>query len=212
TVLYDVPFYKSSSNWFLKNLLGNWEVAPIYTYESPEYATVQSAVDSNLNGDPAPDRAIINPSGAGNTGSDVSAIDATGATVPMGDPTTVAYVANNPSAKYVVAGYGALANAGRNTLPLRPINNLDLGLIKRFLITERVKFEFQAQFSNALNHPQFTGGYLNHVDGGNPSLVAILQSSGVRNMLTPGNAIFDRPDLAFSSNPRNMILVAKITF
>lgn len=212
TAVYDVPFYKSSSNWFLKNLLGNWEAAPIYTYESPEYATIQSAVDSNLNGDPAPDRAIVNPSGVGNTGSDVTAVDATGAAVAMGDPTTVAYVANDPRAKYVVAGFGALANAGRNTLPLRPTNNLDLSMVKRFSITERVKFEFQAQFSNTLNHPQFTGGYINHVDGGNPNLVAILQSSGVRNMLTPGNAIFNRPDLAFSSNPRSMTLVAKITF
>lgn len=212
TALYDVPFYKTSSNWFMKNLLGNWEVAPIYTYESPEYATVQSALDSNLNGDPAPDRAVINPGGTGNTGSDVTPINAAGTAVQMGDPTTVAYVANDPSAKYVVAGYGTLPNAGRNTLPLRPTNNLDLSLIKRFSITERVRFEFQAQFSNALNHPQFTGGYINHVDGGNPNLVAILQSSGVRNMLTPGNATFDRPDLAFSSNPRNLILVAKITF
>ena len=212
TAVYDVPFYKTSSNWFKKNLLGNWEVAPIYTYESPEWATVQSAVDSNLNGDPAPDRAIINPAGVGNTGTGVTPVNSSGAAVQMGDPSTVAYVANDPHAKYVVAGYGALASGGRNTLPIRPINNVDLSLIKRFSITERVRFEFQAQFSNALNHPQFTGGYLNHVDGGNANLVAVQQGSGVKNLLTPGNATFDRPDLAFSSNPRSMTLVAKITF
>jgi hypothetical protein len=130
----------------------------------------------------------------------------------MGDPTTAAYVANDPTAKYVVAGYGTIPNAGRNTLPIRPINNLDLSLIKRFSVTERVKFEFQAQFSNALNHPQYTGGYLNHVDGGNNNLVAVQQGSGVKNLLTPGNSIFDRPDQAFSSNPRSITLVAKITF
>jgi hypothetical protein len=212
TALYDVPFYKTSSSWFLKNLLGNWEVAPIYTYESPEYATVQSAVDSNLNGDPAPDRVMINPAGVGKTGTDVTPINASGTAVPMGDPTTAAYVANDPTAKYVVAGYGTIPNAGRNTLPIRPINNVDLSLIKRFSITERVKFEFQAQLSNALNHPQFTGGYLNHVDGGNNNLVGVQQSSGTKNLLTPGNPIFNRPDLAFSSNPRSMTLVAKITF
>jgi hypothetical protein len=212
TALYDVPFYKTSPNWFFKNLLGNWEVAPIYTCESPEWATVQSAVDSNLNGDPAPDRVMINPAGLGKTGTDVSPINASGAAVPMGDPTTAAYVANDPTAKYVVAGYGTIPNAGRNTLPIRPINNVDLSLIKRFSITERVKFEFQAQFSNALNHPQYTGGYLNHVDGGNNNLVAVQQGSGVKNLLTPGNSIFNRPDQAFSSNPRSMTLVAKITF
>jgi hypothetical protein len=206
----------------MKNLIGNWEVAPIYTYESPEYATVQSAIDSNLNGDPWPDRAIINPAGAGATGTDVRAIDATGATIPMTvtdaqgntntNPAIAAYVANNPNAKYVVAGLGTFPNAGRNTLPLRPTNNLDLGLIKRFSITERLKLEFQGQFSNALNHPQFTGGFLNHVDGANPNLVNIVSSTSVRNMLTPGDPIFNRPDLAFSSNPRQIILVGKLTF
>ncbi|MFL6351599.1 MAG: TonB-dependent receptor domain-containing protein [Bryobacteraceae bacterium] len=222
TAIYDVPFFKGDHNWFMRNLVGNWEVAPIYTYESPEYATVQSAIDSNLNGDPWPDRAIINPSGLGATGTDVHAIDATGANIPMnvtdadGNPATnpaiAAYVANNPTAKYVIAGPGAFPNGGRNTLPLRPTNNLDLSLVKRFSITERVKLEFQGQFSNALNHPQYTGGYVNHVDGGNPNLVTLVSSSSVRNMLTPGNPIFNRPDLAFSSNPRQIILVGKLTF
>jgi hypothetical protein len=220
--VYDVPFFKGDRNWFLKNLLGNWEVAPIYTYESPEYATVQSGLDSNLNGDPWGDRVIVNPAGVGNTGSGVYAIDATGATVPMTltdangnsftNPAIAAYVANDAKAKYVVAGPGALANAGRNTLPLRPIDNVDLSLVKRFSITERVKFEFMGQLSNALNHPQYTGGYLNHVDGGNPNLVNIVSSNSVRNMLIPGNPIFDRPDLAFPSNARSVYLVGKLIF
>ncbi len=206
----------------MKNLIGNWEVAPIYTYESPEYATVQSAIDSNLNGDPWGDRAIINPcrdrryrhrcacdrrDGRNNSH---NAGDSQGNAFT--NPAIAAYVANNPNAKYVVAGPGTFPNAGRNTLPLRPTNNLDLSLIKRFSITERVKLEFQGQFSNALNHPQFTGGFLNHVDGANPSLVNIVSSSSVQNMLTPGNPIFNRPDLAFSSNPREIFLVGKITF
>ena len=138
-------------------------------------------------------------------------------TVDMNDPNAdlnsiAAYVADDPTAKYVVAGPGTIPTAGRNTLPLRPTNNLDLTLMKRFSITERVKFEVLGQFSNTLNHPQFTGGYLNHVDGGNPSLVSVLQSGGVLNMLTPGTSSFNRPDLAFSSNPRTIVLAAKITF
>jgi hypothetical protein len=222
TAVYDVPFFKSHQNWFMKNLLGNWEVAPIYTYESPEMATVQSALDSNLNADPWGDRVMINPAGHGNTGSDVYAINTAGQQIPITvsdadgnaitNPAIAAYLANNPNAKYVVAGYGTFPNAGRNTLPLRPIDNIDLSLVKRFAITEKVRFEFQAQFSNAFNHPQYTGGFLNHVDGGNPNLVAITSSSSVRNLLTPGNPIFDRPDLAFSSNPRTISFVGKLFF
>ena len=40
--IYDLPFFKNS-NWMMKNLVGNWQFAPIYTFESPEYATVQSS-------------------------------------------------------------------------------------------------------------------------------------------------------------------------
>ena len=59
---YDLPFFKNS-NWLMKNIVGNWQFSPIYTFQSPEYATVQSAADANLNGDSAPDRAVFNASG-----------------------------------------------------------------------------------------------------------------------------------------------------
>ena len=61
--IYDAPWYKGSSNWLKKNVLGNYEIAPVYTYESGQWGTVQSAVDSNLNYDSAGDRVIFNPSG-----------------------------------------------------------------------------------------------------------------------------------------------------
>ena len=39
--VYDFQPFKSSS-WLMKNLVGNWSFSPVYTYESPQYATVQS--------------------------------------------------------------------------------------------------------------------------------------------------------------------------
>ncbi len=59
----------------MKNVVGNWQLAPIYTYESPEYGTVQSGVDTNVNGDAAGDRAIFNPFGIANTGTGVNPAD-----------------------------------------------------------------------------------------------------------------------------------------
>ncbi len=54
----------------MKNIVGNWQFSPIYTFQSPEYATVQTGVDSNLNGDSAPDRpAMFNSAGVPNTAS-----------------------------------------------------------------------------------------------------------------------------------------------
>ena len=115
SLLYDAPWFKGSNNWMLKNLAGNWEIAPIYTYESPELFTPQSGVDSNLNGDSAPDRTIINPAGVSGTASTVVGLSSTGAVLPSGNPNIVAYLAQNPNARYIQAGLGAFANAGRNT-------------------------------------------------------------------------------------------------
>ncbi len=61
-MIYDLPYFKNR-NWFMKNLVGNWEVAPVYIFETGEPVTLQSATDSNLNGDSAPDRVFVNLAG-----------------------------------------------------------------------------------------------------------------------------------------------------
>jgi Carboxypeptidase regulatory-like domain len=195
-VIYDLPFFKNG-NWLLKNALGNWEVAPIYTYQSPEYVTAQSGTDSNLNGDAAPDRTVINPNGVKGTGSGVTAL-----TNSNGD--TVAYLAANPDAYYIQAGQGAYATAGRNTLPIRPIDNLDITAVKRISFTERYAFEFQAQAFNSLNHPQFISGSINTINS-----VGDTSSS---NFLLPNNSLFNQPEKVFSSNSRTLQLTAKFIF
>src|SRR6185369_16891614 len=107
TPIYDFkPF--QNGNWMMKNVVGNWNISGTYTYQSPEFATVQSGVDSNLNGDSAGDRAIINPAGAANVGSGVTGYNAAGQVSTGSD--IVAYVANNPNARYIVAGAGARSN------------------------------------------------------------------------------------------------------
>jgi len=203
TPIYDWRPFRDSG-WLMKNLVGNWTVSGTYTYQSPEFATVQSGIDSNLNNDSAGDRTIINPAGMANIGSGVTAYNAKGQSVAMGDPGTVAYVANNPNARYVVAGLGALANAGRNTFPLKPTNNIDLSLVKRFNISERLRCEFGGQFFNVLNHAQYTGGYLSDVAGSS-------QISS-RSDLISSNPLFGRFDQFYSSNSRFGQLVAKIVF
>ena len=37
-----LPWFKQS-NWLMKNIVGNWTASPIYTYETPEFVTVQSS-------------------------------------------------------------------------------------------------------------------------------------------------------------------------
>jgi hypothetical protein len=209
SVLYDVPFFQHSSNWFMKNLIGNWEVAPIYTYESPEYFTVQSGIDSNLNGDSAADRTILNANGVPHTGSAVFGVDSTGARIPANASTavvntTVAYIATNPNAEYIQAGLGALATAGRNTEPTRPINNVDMTLIKRFSLKERFRFELQGQALNLFNHPQFIPGSINDVGS--------FTSTGLGGYVNSNGVNFNNPEAFFTSNARVIQVVGKFTW
>jgi hypothetical protein len=207
--LYDLPFFKNG-NWFMKNVVGNWEFAPIYTYQTGTLVDIQSAVDANLNGDTAGDRAFYNPSGVANTGTTATALkNSAGA--------TVAYVANNPNAQYIQAPKGTIPNGGRNTGQLPPIDDIDLTIAKSFNVTESKKFQFSARFVNVFNHPQYAGGYLSDV-----APVGLLASPGgvdtspnttaIHNFLIPGTSNFLQPSQAFSSNPRQLVLTLKFIF
>lgn len=205
--VYDLPYFKQG-NWLMRNIVGNWGFSPVYTYESPQWATVQSAVDSNLNGDSAGDRVVLNPGGVRGTGSGVTALLNSGGA-------TVGYLATNPSAQYIVAGPGALATSSRNTLATAPTNDFSLATYKDISLTERFKFRLGAQFANLLNHPQY-------IPGSNPgqglgvndvtSFVTGPNSTSYLNYLTPGNAIFNNPKAVFASNARTIALVARFTF
>jgi hypothetical protein len=202
TMLYDLPFFKGDQNWFLKNVVGNWEFVPVYTYQTGSWATLQSVTDSNLNGDSATDRVIVNPAGSANVGSGVTPLTNSAGGV-------VGYLADNPNARYITAGRGMYPNAARNTYQLPPIQNVDFSLMKRFNITERLGLQLIGQASNLFNHPQYIGGWLNDVA---PANTAVTTSVQVRNFLNPANSTFNRPDLVFPSNPRILQIAAKFTF
>jgi hypothetical protein len=211
-LVYDEPFFKNG-NRFLRNTVGNWEIAPIYTYQSGQWVTAQSGIDSNLNLDSAGDRTILNPSGVKGTGTGVTPLCNSAALATC--PTTLTDALNNPvgvvgylansNAQYIQAGYGALANIGRNTLQLPAINDVDVSAVKRFTITERFRIEFQVQALNVLNHPQYVGGFLNDI-------APIGYTGSQRTILEPQNSTFNNPAAVFSSNPRALQLALKIFF
>src|SRR5678816_3790504 len=60
--IYELPWF-SRSTGLTKTLLGGFNLAGTYTYETGERVTVRSGNDANLNGDNAGDRAIFNPNG-----------------------------------------------------------------------------------------------------------------------------------------------------
>ncbi len=215
--VYSLPYFQGG-NWLMKNIVGNWQFSPVYTYESPEWVTVQAAQDANLNIDSAGDRGILNPAGIRGTGGDVAALTNTAGDVvayqvlsPTGSPCGSA--AQCP--QYIRTGLGALSNMGRNTLATVPTNNVDLAVYKTIAFTERFRFSFGAQFANILNHPQYIPGSNPGVGLGVNDVVGYstcCTTSAYRNFATPGSSNFNDPKTTFGSNARTIGLVAKFLF
>jgi hypothetical protein len=202
-LIYEMPLFKNRS-WLLKNLLGNWEIAPVYIYQTGSLVTPQTQVDSNLNGDSASDRVFLNPAGDPALGSGTRPLRNTGGQ-------TVAYLATNPAARYVSAPAGTLPDGGRSLLNLNPINDVDVTLAKRFTVGERYRVELAARAFNLFNHPQYAGGFLDDV------LAAPYppnSTSGVlaRSSFDPQSNLFRQWDQVFSSNPRTLVLSLKLSF
>lgn len=197
SAIYDTQFFNNSSNWLVKNILGNWEVAPVWQLQSGEPWTPQSGVDANLNGDNAPDRTIFNPNGVPGTGTTVTPLK-------NGNGDTVGYVAVDPNAQFIQAQKGALTNTARNTVLLPRTNNWDLTVVKSIKTTERTSFQFQAQAFNVFNHSQFIAGSVNTVEPHG--------FTGITNFVRVNGNHFNDPTAIFNNNARSMQLSAKFIF
>src|SRR6185369_17071638 len=104
SVIYELPWF-SKSTGFTKALLGGFQFAGTYTYETGERITLRSGNDANLNGDNAGDRAIFNPNGTEGVGSTVTALCQVVNPCPRDEDgnitgTIVGYLADNPNARY----------------------------------------------------------------------------------------------------------------
>jgi outer membrane receptor protein involved in Fe transport len=185
---------------FVRKLAHGWEWSGSYIAESGQPVTPLSFTDANFNGDSAGDRTVINPHGVGLTGSTVTPVcnfGPGGATStgdcdpnhaddknPGGDPTpadafTVGYVADR-NARYVQAGPGAKANAGRNTVGTPGLNIWNMSLFKDTKITERFALQFHIDTFDTFNHRNFSiglpsnNGALDSVTNPNPLAAAFV--------------------------------------
>jgi len=183
--LYEIPNVHSE-NGFVRTLAHGWEWGGTYLAESGQPVTPLSGVDSNANGDSAGDRTIINAAGLKSVGTSVNAVcnaGPGGATSIVGidsvsgawqcgaedDANIVGYVVApasigddsgpiNTNARFVQAGVGAVANAGRNTISTPGLNIWNMSLIKNTRITERFSLQFRAETYNTFNHRNFSIG------------------------------------------------------
>jgi hypothetical protein len=121
-------------------VVGDWELSGIFEKQTGLPFTVVSATDfSNSNSQsPRPDRTC---SGVG--------------------PQTVSEWFNpacftiSTLEAALAAGTPQFGNSGRNILSGPGLVNLDLALIKKIRLTERVGLQFRAEAFNLLNHPNF---------------------------------------------------------
>ena len=121
TWVYDLPNI-SSEHRFVRALAHGWEWSGTYLAQLGQPVTPLSDADSNVNGDSAGDRTILNPSGLGLTGSVVDPVcnDRAGGSTRIvaagsgvcADANIVGYVAEDPTARFIQAGKGAKANVG----------------------------------------------------------------------------------------------------
>jgi hypothetical protein len=197
--IYELPWFRNHQNGLVRSLLGGFNFAGTYTAESGQKATALSGTDSNRNGDAAADRTIRNPAGVRGTGSAVTALTNTAGQV-------VGYLANNPNAEYIQAGFGAISNSARNTLQLPGINNLDFSIFKNFGLggENKRRIQLRGDFFNLFNHPQYIPG--------SPNDVAPVATTAVGQVNTVTSSVFNKPDRVFFSAPRTIQLALRLDF
>jgi outer membrane receptor protein involved in Fe transport len=145
--VYATQYFKSR-NWFLRNVVGNWEVSGFHEFQSGQPFTIRVGADIAGNETPASVRPNYNPGGTitfdpvtGNYRSFTTALDGTGIVV------TPLTSTGAPLANSIVGG----GNLGRNTFRGPGFMQSNLSTVKRFDITERWKMELRGIFSNVLN-------------------------------------------------------------
>ncbi|HWZ99607.1 MAG TPA: TonB-dependent receptor [Candidatus Dormibacteraeota bacterium] len=220
TFVYDFPNV-STSNGFVKALAHGWEWNGTYLLESGQPVTALSGSDANANGDSAGDRTILNPNGVGRTGTGVNFVcnaGPGGATSVISDPTTcgsgndaniVGYVAIDPTARYVQAEVGTIANVGRNTITTPGINIWNMGFFKTTKVTERFSLQFRASTYNTFNHRNFSiglptnNGAIDQANNANPLNAGYI-------FVNAGSSFLNKFD--FDGGSRNIELGLKLIF
>jgi hypothetical protein len=236
--LYDIQYFNHAKP-LLRNLLGNYELAPVYTFQSPQPTTPQSGIDSNLNGDSAADRTFVNTAGAPNTAARVvpvlnGAACTTGATTNGGvlngtltpatscAANTIGYTAGTitqangtTAAFYTPTPNGRYVEGGFGTLPTAGRNLQNTGRIDNFDLTAIKRISVRERYKLEFQVQAYN--ILNHSQYLPGSLNTVnsftTTGSGPSNFVTvTSGGNFGNLHTAFSNNARTMQLAAKFSF
>ncbi|HEX4771352.1 MAG TPA: carboxypeptidase regulatory-like domain-containing protein [Bryobacteraceae bacterium] len=129
-------------NAFLRALLSNWQLAPLFHASSGQPLTVTTGKDNSLTGlnNDRPDQVM----------SDVYSSTETCKSAPCVQWISPAAFVPNP--------VGTFGNAGRNSVRGPKTVNLDMALSRIFKFGERWRLQARGEAFNILNHTNFVGG------------------------------------------------------
>jgi uncharacterized membrane protein len=132
--MYEIPFFRTSSNRVTKALLGGWELSGIAIFESGTPASISGGNDNLGLG--------------GATGNRANAI------APVAYPKTVDKWFSTSS--FQKPGPLQWGTASRNSVVNPGRNNWNMALFKAFRFTENARFEFRLETFNTFNHTQWS--------------------------------------------------------
>ncbi len=192
-VLYELPFGKgrrwaSTAPGWVDHVIGGWTVTSIYTFQSGEPFTLNSGSRTvhNTKVSRVDVRGpFIQPSLfdlAGVDGPVVYNVDTLRNTVAdAGDPnygcrnvlvpdasSSTGFAASNTY--FCIPAPGEYGNTGRNTVYGPGYWNADIGILKNFNVTERIKLQFRTEMFNAFNHANFANP--RNASTGSPTLTS----------------------------------------
>ena len=146
--VYQLPFFRDTSNRFMKATVGGWEFSGIITFESG------APINLGVSGENA---ASVIPNDGGSTS--ISNGNRPNVSGPISYPKTAAAWFNTSafSAPACQTGPDCWGNLGFDAVRGPGRDNWNLALLKNFAFTERFKLQFRAESFNVWNHTQFKG-------------------------------------------------------
>ena len=183
STVYELPFMRSQQG-VLGHVAGGWQLSGIYTMESGAPINITNGLDADGIGGNL-DRPNYNPNGIPGSRAVPSSTGYmnpdTGAVV---DPATAMYIALPSCTSTMVPC--ATGNLGRNTARTPILNNFDATLQKSISVTERMRFEFRAEFYNLFNHRQYGIRSISPFDANAPITIgANVTSTAANQFLNP---------------------------
>jgi hypothetical protein len=155
--VWELPTMRSD-NPFVKFLINGWQWTGIGQYQSGTPYEVTSGRDNSLDG----------------IGDDRARLTGTDLTPAAGADKRVWF----NSAGFATNTTGTFGDIGPNAFTGPHLYSYDMGLFKRFLITERVNLQFRAEFFNAFNQVNFNNPNTNVSGGGFGSITSTHSFAG----------------------------------